>query len=118
MAQEKPTVLYVDDLPINLKLFEATFRNDLLKLEYKTSGGSNKPIKYLLMTVEYYYQWFKDGATGSPTCLDKSRVYDFAGTFDNTLMRLLKLAENLDNEGKGEASEEIHKVIRKHFITL
>ena len=28
MAQDKPTVLYVDDLPMNLKLFEATFRND------------------------------------------------------------------------------------------
>ncbi len=28
MAQTKPTVLYVDDLPMNLKLFEATFRND------------------------------------------------------------------------------------------
>jgi len=28
MAQDKPTVLYVDDLAINLKLFEATFRRD------------------------------------------------------------------------------------------
>ena len=28
MAQEKPTVLYVDDVPINLKLFKATFSND------------------------------------------------------------------------------------------
>jgi signal transduction histidine kinase len=28
MAQEKPTVLYVDDLPMNLKVFEATFRKD------------------------------------------------------------------------------------------
>ncbi len=28
MAQDKPTVLYVDDLPINLKLFEATFKGD------------------------------------------------------------------------------------------
>jgi two-component system sensor histidine kinase/response regulator len=28
MAQDKPAVLYVDDLPINLKLFEATFKND------------------------------------------------------------------------------------------
>ena len=28
MAEEKPTVLYVDDLPMNLKLFEATFRKD------------------------------------------------------------------------------------------
>ncbi len=28
MDQNKPTVLYVDDLPMNLKLFEATFRDD------------------------------------------------------------------------------------------
>ena len=28
MVQEKPTVLYVDDLPMNLKLFEATFKKD------------------------------------------------------------------------------------------
>jgi two-component system sensor histidine kinase/response regulator len=28
MVQDKPTVLYVDDLPMNLKLFEATFRKD------------------------------------------------------------------------------------------
>lgn len=28
MAQDKPTVLYVDDLPMNLKLFEATFKKD------------------------------------------------------------------------------------------
>jgi signal transduction histidine kinase len=28
MAQDKPTVLYVDDLPMNLKLFEAAFRKD------------------------------------------------------------------------------------------
>lgn len=36
MALEKPTVLYVDDVPMNLKLFEATFRNDfdLILTEY------------------------------------------------------------------------------------
>ncbi len=36
MASEKPTVLYVDDVPMNLKLFEATFRNDfdLILTEY------------------------------------------------------------------------------------
>lgn len=36
MALEKPTVLYVDDVPLNLKLFEATFRNDynLILTEY------------------------------------------------------------------------------------
>jgi K+-sensing histidine kinase KdpD len=36
MVGDKPTVLYVDDLPLNLKLFEATFRNDynLILTEY------------------------------------------------------------------------------------
>ena len=36
MTQEKPTVLYVDDLRINLNLFEATFNNDynLILTEY------------------------------------------------------------------------------------
>ena len=36
MALEKPTVLYVDDVPLNLKLFDATFRNDfdLILTEY------------------------------------------------------------------------------------
>ena len=32
------------------------------------------------MVVEYYYQWYKAGASGMPVCTDKSRVYDFAGT--------------------------------------
>ena len=32
------------------------------------------------MTVEYYYQWYKSGANGTPVCVDKSRIYDFAGT--------------------------------------
>ncbi len=64
---------------INTKAIDSTFRNALNMLEYKESGG-NKPLKYFLMTVEYYYQWYKNGATGTPTCVDKSRVYDFAGT--------------------------------------
>jgi len=36
MTEDKPTVLYVDDVPMNLKLFEATFRNDyhLILTEY------------------------------------------------------------------------------------
>ncbi len=36
MAQEKVTVVYVDDVPLNLKLFEATFRDDfdLILTEY------------------------------------------------------------------------------------
>ncbi|WP_460205742.1 DUF262 domain-containing protein [Scytonema sp. NUACC21] len=64
---------------INSKASNFTFKNGLEILEYKESGG-NKPLKYFLMTLEYYYQWYKDGSTGTPLCKDKSRVYDFAGT--------------------------------------
>jgi Protein of unknown function DUF262/Protein of unknown function (DUF1524) len=65
---------------INSKASDLTFKNGLKILEYKTSGGSNKPLKYFLMTVEYYYQWYQSGCPGIPSCNDKSRIYDFAGT--------------------------------------
>ncbi|ARV63344.1 hypothetical protein BZZ01_31835 [Nostocales cyanobacterium HT-58-2] len=64
---------------IKLKASDLAFKNGLETLEYKESGG-NKPLKYFLMTAEYYYQWYQDGSTGTPLCKDKSRVYDFAGT--------------------------------------
>lgn len=65
---------------IDDKAPERVFKTNLETLEYKDSGSSNKPLKYFLMTVEYYYQWYKNGAVGNPECVDKSRVYDFAGT--------------------------------------
>jgi Protein of unknown function DUF262/Protein of unknown function (DUF1524) len=66
---------------LDSKASDLTFKNSLNLLEYKESGGgSNKPLKYFLMTVEYYYQWYKNSANGTPVCTDKSRVYDFAGT--------------------------------------
>lgn len=65
---------------INSKASDITFRNGLETLDYKESGGSNKPLKYFLMTLEYYYQWYQAGGSGTPVCKDKSRVYDFAGT--------------------------------------
>ncbi|MEH1925030.1 DUF262 domain-containing protein [Nostoc sp.] len=65
---------------IDDKAPERVFKTNLETLEYRDSGGSNKPLKYFLMTVEYYYQWYKNGAVGNPECVDKSRVYDFAGT--------------------------------------
>jgi hypothetical protein len=34
--------------------------------------------------------------------------------FKDTLMHLIKIAKELDNENKGDAAEEIHKVIRKY----
>ncbi len=65
---------------IQLKAPDQKFRNGLKMLRYQETGTSNKPLKYFLMTIEYYYQWYKQGANGKPYCMDKSRVYDFAGT--------------------------------------
>lgn len=65
---------------ITSKASDQMFKNSLQILEYKNSGGSNKPLKYFLMNIEYYCQWYKNGATGTPVCTDKSRMYDFAGT--------------------------------------
>ncbi len=64
---------------INNKANDSSFKHCLQTLEYSESGG-NKPLKYFLMTIEYYYQWYRAGARGRPKCVDKSRVYDFAGT--------------------------------------
>ena len=66
---------------IDSKASDKIFKSNLETLQYKESGaGSNKPLKYLLITIEYYYQWYKQGAVGNPVCIDKSRIYDFAGT--------------------------------------
>jgi len=66
---------------INNRASAQEFQAKLEWLEYKESGGgSNKPLKYFLLTAEYYYQWFKLGAVGVPNCFDKTRVYDFAST--------------------------------------
>ncbi|SKB13710.1 conserved hypothetical protein [Planktothrix sp. PCC 11201] len=66
---------------INKRASDDVFKANLELLHYKeTGGGSNKPLKYFLLTAEYYYQWFKQGATGEPVCTDKTRVYDFAST--------------------------------------
>ena len=66
---------------INQRASDQEFQAKLEWLEYKESGGgSNKPLKYFLLTAEYYYQWFKKGAVRVPEWLDKTRVYDFAST--------------------------------------
>ncbi len=43
---------------IKSKASDEMFKNGLQTLKYKSSGGSNKPLKYLLMNIEYYYQWY------------------------------------------------------------
>jgi hypothetical protein len=84
--RQSPTTYQVSSLQSRLhdliasQASDVTFKNSLATLEYKETGGSNKPLKYFLMTVEYFYLWYKQGAVGMPVCVDKSRVYDFAST--------------------------------------
>lgn len=61
------------------KVNEIQFRASLDGLSY-TVGGGNKPLKYLLMTLEHYKRWYDLGANGTPKCLDKTRIYDFSST--------------------------------------
>lgn len=84
------------------------FRAALDGFSYKVGGG-NKPLKYLLMTLEHYKRWYEQGATGTPTCIDKTRIYDFSSTtiehvyprnasgsvLDSTLEPLKNSLENL-----------------------
>lgn len=58
---------------------DTQFRASLENLQYKVGGG-NKPLKYFLMTLEHYERWFNGGASGTPTCRDKTRIYDFPST--------------------------------------
>jgi hypothetical protein len=62
------------------KASDEFFKTNLRELRYKKNGPDNKIIKYFLLSCEYFYEWHKAGATGDPTCLDKSRIYDFIGT--------------------------------------
>lgn len=66
---------------LNARASNQSFKSNLEGLQYKeTGGGSNKALKYFLLTAEYYYPWFNQGASGTPTCLDKNRIYDFSST--------------------------------------
>lgn len=65
---------------IDEKASDDRFISYLTEMEYKVKHESNKPLKYFLLTIDYYYSWYKKGAIDSPECLDKSKLYDFSGT--------------------------------------
>lgn len=94
---------------IKSKASDEMFKNGLQALEYKSVGGSNKPLKYFLMNIEYYYQWYKKGAVGTPVCVDKSRVYDFAGTSIEHIYPQNADKNNLDTFGYG------FRISKKYF---
>jgi hypothetical protein len=64
---------------LNDNASDPVFRSNLEQLEY-SPRGSNKPLKYFLMTLEHYYRWYRDGGQGQPECRDKTRIFDFANT--------------------------------------
>jgi len=65
---------------ITSKASDDFFKTNLRELRYERNGPDNKLIKYFLLSCEYFYEWHKAGTTGDPTCMDKSRIYDFIGT--------------------------------------
>jgi hypothetical protein len=65
---------------LNIRADDRQFKASLDSLTYKKNGGSNKPLKYFLITLEDYWRWYNEGALGTPICRDKSRVYSFADT--------------------------------------
>ncbi len=63
---------------------DETFNQTLSSLRYSRTEATNKPLKYLLMTLEDYARWFDDGAQGAPVCRDETRILDFeTGTIEH-----------------------------------
>jgi hypothetical protein len=85
LVRSSPTSYKVSNLQKALReLLEASaadaiFGSRLNDQEYSPTA-SNKSIRYLLMTLEHYRQWYLSGAKGKPHCNDKSRVFDFSNT--------------------------------------
>lgn len=112
------------------------FAANLAALEYNTDR-SNKPLKYFLMTTEHYRQWCDDGATGSPKCKDKTRVYDFTNTtiehiypqnpespdstlepYTNTLGNLTFLGPNDNNDAANTPYSTKRPIFQKSSVGL
>lgn len=55
------------------------FSAAISELTYSPRGG-NGHIRYLLIAIEDYLQWYEEGAKGTPVCKDKTRVLDIANT--------------------------------------
>lgn len=67
---------------VDKQVSESRFYAAISELTYSPRGGSggNRYIRYLLIAIEDYYQWYENGAQGTPTCMDKTRVLDIANT--------------------------------------
>lgn len=54
---------------------DGMFRSRLNEISY-TKTATNKPLKYLLLTLDAYEAWYASGAVGAPSA-DKTTVADF-----------------------------------------
>jgi len=83
LMRENPATYNVNQLKVDLsdllnrKANDETFKYHLNELEYRTTGG-NKNLKYFLLTLENYYEWYSRGANGSPKVENKSIIFDFS----------------------------------------
>lgn len=82
IIRDDPSVYSVATLKAKLQALiervnDEMFRRQLDDFQYTRQGKSSKPLKYFLLSLEYYYRWYSDGANGVPICIDKERVYDF-----------------------------------------
>ncbi len=64
----------------NSKARDNLFRSELPRELVYSKNKSNKVLKYFLMTAEHYYRWYLDGHNGNPTCMDPTRLFDYANT--------------------------------------
>ena len=58
---------------------DAIFKSRLQGMMYSREL-TNKPLKYLLITLESYLRWYRAGASGMPKCMDKMVVFDPSAT--------------------------------------
>lgn len=58
---------------------DETFKVSVEQTRYSHGQFGNKPLKYLLMTLEDFHRWFEDNPQGDPVCRDQTHILDFEG---------------------------------------
>lgn len=89
------------------------FRTAISELTYSNRRG-NGNISYLLIAIEDYLQWCRDGAKGTPTCKDKMRVLDISNT---TLEHIYPQNPNVADQ-KSELEEVKHTLGNLTILSL
>jgi hypothetical protein len=86
LIRSSPSTYTIPLIYSKLKVLQDTLATDpvffsnLETLHYQPGGG-NKPLKYLLITVENYLRWYtEDRAIGTPICKDRTFFYNFNDT--------------------------------------